>query len=313
MEHQEIVKDGKTLKIWQGDFVKLEGIETTAATPSTITIENVKKNILKGLPKIEKLPEYQKIKGHEYPIALVGGGPNIKKVIHELRDFHTILVAGSAHDYVLSQGIIPTYAAICDPDPISVNYYKHLHPEVKYLISTGADEKLINHFLYHQLVLWHCHSADYNIEEIEKIEGTSYHGISGGCTVGLRAINIALMLGYTNLHFFGYDSCMSDEECHAYEISAKERDDMGRVYNLKLREYDSDNPSPKVYKCLGYQLAQAHAFKEFYLHFGRMFTPTFHGEGFLADLYKLMVHTLGGAPEQVGKETQEQVITGGIQ
>lgn len=294
--HQEIQVGDKLAKVYPGSFVKLQDVETNAATPSTIAYANLKKNIQLKLPKIETLPEYRKIKGHDVPIALVGGGPSLKNQIEELKKFRTIIACGSSHDYLISQGIIPTYAAICDPDAISINYYKNPHTETKYLISTGVDRVVIDHLNKYQVVLWHCHSNDYDRVEIEKLEGKDYHGISGGCTVGLRSINIAIMLGYTNLHMFGYDSCLNNEECHAYEVSKEERASFGRLFSVKLRDLikdDGEGPGDKIYYCLGYQLAQANNFKEFFLNFGKVFTPTFHGDGLLPDLYKLIVDVLG--------------------
>lgn len=294
--YQEIQVGDKIAKVYPGSFVKLQDVETNAATPSSVAYENIKKNIKHNLPKIETLPEYRKIKGHGVPIALVGGGPSLNKHLEELREFKTIIVCGSPHDYLISKNIIPTYAAICDPDALSINYYQNPHTEVKYLISTGVDEKVISHLKDYQVVLWHCHSNDYDRVELEKLEGKDYHGISGGCTVGLRSINIAIMLGYTNLHLFGFDSCLSNEECHVYAVSKEERESFGRLYQIKLRDLvkgDGQGPGDKVYTCLGYQLAQANNFKEFYLNFGRIFTPTFHGEGLLPDLYKLIINVLG--------------------
>lgn len=292
--YQMSQEEYKPVKVFSGGFIKIEEIGTNAATPSSVSYENIKKNIVLKLPKIENLPEYWKIKGHNNSIALVGGGPSLKDHIQELKKFETILVCGSSHDYVRENDIIPTYAAICDPDPVSINYYNRLHPETKYLLSSAVDEKILNHFKGYNTILWHCHSPDYNKDEIEKLEGIEYHGISGGCTVGLRAINIALMLGYTNIHFFGFDSCLNDEECHAYSVSQEEKTNFGKLYTIKLRDISGgDHPGEKIYTCVGYQLAQAHAFKDFFLNFGKLFSPTFHGEGLLPDYWKLILSILG--------------------
>ncbi len=302
---QEVQVGERIVKVFKDGFVKLEDISTNAATPSSVAFANLKNNINLGLPKIEDLPEYRQIKGHDNKIAVVGGGPSLKKCINELKDFDVIIACGSVHDYLVEQGFTPTYATICDPDPISINYFKRLNLKTKYLISTGVDPSVIHHFKGFDTVLWHCHSQDYDATEIEKLEGRTYHAISGGCTVGLRSINIALMLGYTNVHIFGFDSCMSEEECHAYAVSEQERINFGRLYSIKLKSLDNkEGPADKQYYCLGYQLAQAHNFKEFYLNFGRLFTPTFHGEGLLPDFFKLIIFMLNGEIPRSGEVVQ---------
>jgi len=296
--YQEVQVEDKIARVYPGDFVKLQDVQTNAATPSTVAIENIKKNLKLNLHKLEFLPEFNKVKGHNVPIAVVGGGPSLKNHLEELKQFRTIIACGSVHDYLISNGIIPTYATICDPDKISLNYFKNPHTETKYLLSTGVDESIIEHFKanHNQIILWHCHSADYDVKEIEKLEGREYQAISGGCTVGLRSINIAIMMGYSNLHIFGFDSSMSDEECHAYKVSEEEKDSFGKIWQLKLRDLkrdDGQGPGDKVYNCLGYQLAQADNFKNFYFSFGRLFTPTFHGDGLLPDLFQLMLESIG--------------------
>lgn len=262
-------------------FTPVKIINTQAATSADVFLNNVLENIKLKVPRFEQLPGFQKIKGNNKPIAIVGGGPSVKTQIEKIKEFKTIIVAGSAHDWLIEQGIIPTYGVICDPDPVSINYYKKLDSEVTYLIATSCDPKIVEHFKDHSLVLWHCHSEDaaVKIKEVEK----EYYGIAGGCTVGLRSLCIAILLGYNNVHLFGFDSCLGveDNSHHAYGFSTEAEEDYGITHKIMLGK---DKPGEKVYTCIGYQLAQAHHFKEFYFAHYNLFTPTFHGEGMLQDL-----------------------------
>jgi len=262
-------------------FTPIKVINTQAATSADTFLDNVFTNIKIKVPRLQSLPGFQKIKGKDKPIAIVGGGPSLKTQIEELKKFKTIIVAGSANDYIMSQGIIPTYGVICDPDPVSINYYSKLDTEAIYLIATSCDPKIVNHFKDHQLVLWHCHTEEAAIK-IKEVE-PEYYGVAGGCTVGLRSVCIALLLGYSNIHFFGFDSCLGieDNAHHAYGFSTEQEEDYGITHKIRLGK---DKPGEKVYTCIGYQLAQAHHFKEFYFTHFNLFTPTFHGDGMLQDL-----------------------------
>jgi len=85
-------------------------------------------------------------------------------------------------------------------------------------------------------------------------------------------------------------SCNGVEEAdhHAYDFQNEvEKDYIGGFMDLKLGL--EDGPDKKVYKVAGYQLAQAHHFKDFYGDYGNFFTPVFHGDGLLPDLWKLML------------------------
>ena len=137
--------------------------------------------------------------------------------------------------------------------------------------------------------MWHC-ASQADAPFIDKLE-PGFFGVGGGCTVGLRSINIALMFGYTNQHYWGFDSCLDENGAdHAYALSTEQEKlgligENGKIHRVRI----GDNlPTSKVYHCMGYQLAQMQHFKQHYEAFGHMFTPTFHGEGVLPDLMKIM-------------------------
>lgn len=278
----------KTVHIAESDkapFVPMQQVNTVAAISSEVTIEQMKKNIKKGYERLHNLPEFKKIKCEN--IALVGGGPSLKDNLEKLKEFKNIIVCGSAHDYLIEQGIIPTYATVCDPDAISANYLIKNHKDVKYLVSSGCDDKVFDLLKDKQIYMWHCYSDEYLKRQAELEE--NFQAVGGGCTVGLRSISIALMLGYSDMHFFGFDSCLgvSDGSHHAYEFTDETQEQLGQIYQIRLGMNGTMNQD-KVFNCAGYQLAQCAHFKDFYGRYNRMFTPTFHGEGLLAELMKII-------------------------
>jgi hypothetical protein len=86
---------------------------------------------------------------------------------------------------------------------------------------------------------------------------------------------------------------MDEEQCHAYSVSEKERKAFGKLFKIKLRKLNGEGPSEREFSCVGYQLAQAYAFRDYYLNFGRLFTPTFHGDGLMSGMWDLIVNILG--------------------
>ena len=272
-------------------FSKLEGVQVQTATPSNDFIKNVKINAHKGYRGIQDLPGFSVIKGHNFPIALVGGGPSLKSNLDRLRDFKLagfpIIACGSVHDYLVQNDIIPEYATICDPDPLVLEYLKHTNKNTKYLLALSLDPCVFDYINGHEFYVWNCRSDEAAEAVKVDVNGLGYADIFGGCTVGLRSMPIAMCLGYTNLHFFGFDSCMgSGKEHHAYEF-ATDKEEVGETYSIrfgdtKLGEPDKDG---KYYICSGYQLAQAWHFQIYLQNFGKLFTPTFHGEGLLPDYY----------------------------
>lgn len=266
-------------------FALLAGVNTVAATPAEQSRKNIEINLARGFPRLHQMPEFQRIKGMNVPIAIVGGGPSLKRTIGELEGFRHIIAAGSAHDYLRSQGVTPEYTVVCDPDPVMANYLRNPSSETKYLLSSHCDDSVFVNLAGMSIALWHCGPVD---EELLNRIDPGWHAVGGGCTVGLRAISIAIVLGYQNIHLFGFDSCLSDDESehHAYEFTDSS-EDLGDIYSVKLGlGTNGPNEGAKTYRCAGYQMAQADHFKLLVQHFGHIFEPTFHGDGLLPAMWK---------------------------
>lgn len=286
IDNQALYQQANSVKIGSDGvpFYSLGRVNTVAATPSNVSIQKIKDNIVKyNYPRLHELKEFKKIKTEK--IALVGGGPSIEKTIDELKEYKNIVACGSSHDWLISKNIIPTYAVICDPDPISANYYTKPQIGCNYLIATACDKKVFDILNGYQITMWHCYSDD-ALKELIKVE-PNVQAVGGGCTVGLRSLSIALMLGYNNIHFFGFDSCLGEKDKHhAYDFT-DESEALGEIYKLKFGMYEGIEE--KEYRCAGYQLAQASNFHEFFKEFNGAFTPTFHGEGLLPDFMRMIM------------------------
>lgn len=271
-------------------YVILKGVNTQAATPIDEHVSYVKQNINRNLPWLHNLPEFQKVKGKNKKLALVGGGPSVKRYIDDIKQFKTIMACGSTNDWCMENGIIPNYAVICDPDPVSNLYYTKQDSETKYLLATSCSPKIFDNFdPFKQVVLWNCHS-----EECQKIlAGTEFEEkykmfVGGGCTVGLRALSIAMCLGYQNIHMFGFDSCLDEKEHHSYEF-ATNQEELGVIHKIKLGSTDKPDPNSKTFYCAGYMLAQATHFLDFLKVYYQYFTPVVYGDGLIATMLNNMI------------------------
>ena len=266
---------------------RLAGVTTSTATPSEESMENVRLNVHRPLPWFhEKYPvkEGDRIPGNR--IAIVGGGPSIKDTVFELIDFTTIIACGSVHDWLQANSPrVPTYCAVCDPDPVMANYLRAPDCNTKYLISSHANKTVFDALEGHNVTMWHCWpigAADQEAKDFLEKHTPGWVAVGGGCTIGLRAVTLALMMGYTEIHFFGFDSCMgmSDDEHHAYPFTDPTKEFLGDIYN--------DGPRSREYRVAGYQLAQAEHYKQMLQAFGHLFRPIFHGPGLLTDMQAMI-------------------------
>ncbi len=295
-----------------GSITRIKGVMTSSATSTSVMLENVIENMKLGLPMFANQPEFNKVKGNRKRIALVGGGPSLKKpeILDELREFKTVISCGSVHDFLMDRGIIPTYAVNCDPSDVSANYYTKPDTETKYLMASNSHKNLLKTLEGMQVILWHCHSEELQ-EKMIKLEveeyKRDYQGVGGGCTVGLRGISLALCMGYSNIHLFGYDSCMGQDgtDHHAYDWADPEESKLiERVHRIQIGP-ESGPEGEKYYYVAGYMLAQMENFKQFYCNHCQYFTPTFHGEGALSDYFELIKRT--ATPIEPAKEQPNEL------
>ena len=274
---------------------RLAGVTTSTATPSEESMDNVRSNIGRPLPWFhEKYPVKEEDRLPGKRIAIVGGGPSIKDTVYELMDFQTIIACGSVHDWLQANSPrVPTYCAVCDPDPVMSNYLRAPDHDTKYLISSHANKTVFDALDGYDVTMWHCWpigAADQEAKDFLQEKTPGWTAVGGGCTVGLRSLTLALMMGYTELHFFGFDSCMgmTDEDHHAYPFTDPTKEFLGDIYALKIGMGEANGPGIREYRVAGYQLAQAEHYKQMLQAFGHLFRPIFHGPGLLTDMQAMI-------------------------
>lgn len=212
-------------------------------------------------------------------IAIVGGGPSLKDNLNELRKFKYIMACGSVHDYLIRNGIYPTWTVICDPDPCVVDYLQQANIVTEYLVASQCHQNVFEHLKYKKTYLWHAGgSTEENV--IAQFPDNDYI-IGGGCTVGTRAIIMAMGFGFHNLSLFGMDSSIKDDAHHAYDF-VNETETLGDVYEIKV-----DNGESPTFKVAGYMLAQIKDFQTICNLYSQTLKFKIYGDGLLAYIVKL--------------------------
>lgn len=268
-------------------FHILGAVKTVAAIPNDDCKHYIPGNLARGHPKLHTLPGWKTLKG-DAPLALIGGGPSLADTLEELKDFPVTMCAGSTHDWLIEHGHIPTFCTIADPDPVCANYIRRAHPDVEYLVATQCHPSVYEALEGKRIRTWHLWPCD---EEFLVKHDPTWEAVGGGCTVGLRNVSIAVMMGFKNVHFFGYDSCYGETRSHVQDFSQEgEEAFLGDTYNVSVN-FGTNGPGEKVFRCAGYMMAQAQHFKEMLCEYGNIIEPTFHGSGLLpeyARMYKAL-------------------------
>lgn len=248
-------------------------------TVTAETRENIVKNILdakqRTVKNITELAEFRE----RTPIAIVGGGPSLETQLDHLREYKYIMACGSVHDYLIKNFIVPKWCVVVDPSPIVIDYMQMPTSTIDYLIASQCHPSVFDYLANNKISLWHAGGAE--SDNLAFGEGQTL--IAGGCTVGTRAIMMALAFGYSNINLFGFDTCLTnDYKHHAYSFMNPDKETLGNITEVAL-----GGPDGKRFKVANYMLGQLMDFKSILGGPGKYCKFTVHGGGLLAELLEL--------------------------
>ena len=141
-------------------------------------------------------------------MSIVCYGPSLKDTWQFIK--RPILTVSGAHDFLVSRGIVPDYHVDCDP---RAHKAAMLHPshKVKYRMATCCHPTLWPKLKGHDVELWHLHNDSGTDEWVSKNDPGA-NMLGGGSTAGMRALEVASMLGYRRFEIHGMDSSFASEE-----------------------------------------------------------------------------------------------------
>lgn len=264
---------------------RIDGCLITTAVNTDIIVSQIKENNKLGLTNVCDMEEFRE----QVPIAIVGGGPSLKNTIEELKNYKIVMACGSVHDFLVQSNVAAKWCVLCDPDPLVVNYLKHVNYETQYLVASQCHPEVFKHLWRKQnnieplhwdnVKIWHAGGENFDPSNF----GPNQRVIGGGCTVGTRALVMALNFGYRNIHLFGFDSCLdSNYKHHSYEFDNPEVETIGNITEIRI-----DGPESPIFRVAGYMMGQIFDFKNLLTMYGDIMNVTVHGEGALKYLMDL--------------------------
>lgn len=176
--------------------------------------ENIKANAARHLDWVAERP------AHDGIAIICGGGPSLEEMfwpIQELRDYSGVVFAGNAASQFLRANDIPVdYQVVGDAKPESAAL---IDPDARHhLIASQVNPATLDRAIEAgRTTLWHLMSE--GVEDLfppERVKRGGYSLILGSSTVGDFMVRLAYVMGYRELHIFGFDSCHRDGKSHAY-------------------------------------------------------------------------------------------------
>lgn len=211
-------------------------------------------------------------------IAICGGGPSLGHNLHVLRDLQKrgtkVAVINRTQDYLLNlpkthgvPWIKPWAGVLLEPTPNAANYMTPTSG-VRYYISSQCAPQTFDKFEKNEHYIWHARAKP----ELEACLTDQERAImvpTTGSTCGMRSIMLFYMMGFTDIHLFGFDSCYSN---HQIENGLMGTDGAPRLHSYQKPETIHDLKEMCVkgfpdgdrrYFGNGNMLAQADEFQRF--------------------------------------------------
>jgi len=196
---------------------------------------NVLTNIKRNLPRFLDLPGI--LYARNQPIAICGGGPSLNRYIEEIRKFPHVMACGSTHDHLVDCGITPTFCIAVDGAEDAIKWISKPQKITSYILASQCHPNLFDSLKDHKVAMW-------NFKGQLDDEDKYFNGepsINWGVMIGNLSVQMALFLGFQELHFFGMDASHEDGKHHAYDVG--EYDQMAReglgVFEVNGRKFIS--------------------------------------------------------------------------
>ena len=195
----------------------------TAGTPES-NADNIRPALARGLPEFSPTPCI-----HDGTFVIVGSGPSLPNMIdairEEKRQKHPICAIKGAHDFLIDHGITPDLFVSVEPRERPL---KHMSDRTCYMLASRCPPSLFDQLKGKNVLVWHSWSShnntppdpetdkvlrweDFNpLPECEVWRGR--FGVGGASTSGLRAVNLAYLMGFRKMHMYGMDSCLAADK-----------------------------------------------------------------------------------------------------
>lgn len=222
-----IVENGRATAVCQAGM-RVQGIKAVGAMSDDERWANIEASIKRISKRVGKAP------AHDGRALIACYGPSLKdnweRLASERQEGNCVVVSMSgSHDFLIERGIIPDFHVDCDPRPHKAGNLGKPDHRVKYLLASSCDRRFFDMLEGHDISLWHVAVSDHLMRLIDKCGESNESVVSGGGSVGLRAVSLFHGLGYRRFSIYGMDCSFEDAEMqwagpHASKVNPRAPD-----------------------------------------------------------------------------------------
>lgn len=246
------------------------------AVPAEQMCRNARSALARGLPEVRRC------KPHGHVLHVAGGGPSLADTAHELGGY--IAAVNGSLRFLLERGIVPHACGVMDPGEHMADIIE-ADPRVRYYVASIVHPSVLDKLKDCHVTLWHPSGTPGLDNLLKDARPDTWLLIGGGCTMGVRWLNLGYVLGFRSFVLHGLDSSFRMGATHAYPDRAD-----GKAHMPFMGRMTRPNFMAQVSDFLGVMHNFARSDME----------PTqieIKGDGLLQDVWMAHADTREGAPE----------------
>jgi hypothetical protein len=237
-------------------------------------LQNIETNVKWGCKHV-RAHEIQE----DEEVMILCGGPSLndykEEIIEKWKAGTKVVTVNGTYNWALENGITNVNQCMLDARPFNIRFVQPPRDDCFYFIGSGCDPSVFEILPKDRTFYWHVNP---NKDAVELIHNTypEYVMCAGGSTVALRTMVLMRVLGFKKQTLYGFDSCIINDEHHAYEQSENDADPM----NMKVMV------EGRTFECQPWMALQATEFAHMMEQAKSEFDLTIKGDGLIAHVFE---------------------------
>lgn len=221
-------------------------IETRNSIPNEVIQEQVEYAC--QMMKQHNIPEVISAKLHDKWAYLIGGASSYKKpeYLEQIREAainktDVIFSSKTAHDYLITQNIVPWACLLLDPRPHVADYFD-IHPDVNYFVASQCHSAVFDKLISAnaKIYVYHAEVAAGEKDVIKK-HFPDAKMLAGGSTSQSRGISVLMAMGFYKFKLFGLDSSYPTKPEKVHGINQQKKSMEITVNHNKTKQAITDS------------------------------------------------------------------------
>lgn len=201
-------------------------------------VGNLDKNLAHRRPDISAIARTK-----SGPIIVIGGGPSVDEQVEKIKalkaDGAALIAIERMYPWCMQEGLTPDYVLSMDCSDGVEAGFTHLSKDTAHILASVTAPVLFDMLKGYPVYIFNGHTSSHvQIQNYWTKHGyTKATIVNTGGSVTLGACSVALTLGYSHLHVFGFDCMVSPERAYAKGIAGESVDRQYFPVKIEGRDY----------------------------------------------------------------------------